>query len=74
MESKWKVTKKKQFLRSRWKIAIKNWGCPPDLPVPPTLDLCPEKIETTVILSNEIAASSTVRRYFYLGMFSGTII
>ena len=58
-----KGDEKKQFLRSRWKIAIKNWGCPPDLPVPPTLDLCPEKIETTVILSNEIQRLPHLQRF-----------
>ena len=41
----------------------KNWGCPPGPPVPPTLDLCPEKIETTVILSNEIQRLPHLQRF-----------
>ena len=40
-----------------------NWGCPPGPPVPPTLDLCPEKIETTVILSNEIQRLPHLQRF-----------
>jgi hypothetical protein len=36
---------------------------PPGPPVPPTLDLCPEKIETTVILSNEIQRLPHLQRF-----------
>ena len=41
----------------------KNWGCLLAHPIPPTLDLCPEKIETTVILSNEIQRLPHLQRF-----------
>ena len=77
MESKWKVTKKKAIPKITMKNRDQKLGMPPWPPSSADPGLVSRENwnhRHLIERDPEIAASSTVRRYFYLGMFSGTII